>query len=67
MVVKENIRVAMNAHTDLNTFASLQAILEGGCLHGPTCYKSSQRIIAICKKEMQKQLAIMDKAIATKG
>lgn len=57
------IKEAMNAQTNLNVFASIQAILEGGTIYGPPP-AAARKIIAICLEEQQRQLRIMDKAVA---
>jgi hypothetical protein len=53
---------AMEAHTNLNVFASIQAILEGGCVYGGE-NKAAKQIIKICLAEQQRQLKLMDKAL----
>lgn len=57
------VKEAMNAQTNLNVFASIAAILEGGCVFGGP-NKAADRIVAICKTEQQRQLRIMDAARA---
>lgn len=57
----EHIREAARAHTNLNTFGSVVSILEGGQVYGPNA--TASRIIAMCKKEMQRQLKIYDKHV----
>lgn len=60
--MKQRIEETADAHTRLNVFYSLIAILEGGCLPGgsPTADATAQKIIVLCKAEGQRQLAIFD-------
>lgn len=62
MVVKSGhpVRLAANALSDLNVFAIVVSILEGGHTHSPS-YKAAARIIAICKAEQQKRLREYDR------
>lgn len=64
--IPEHVRDAMHAHTDLNTFGVIVAILEGGCLYRHDSQPAAMRIIKICHKEMQRLLKAQDAAIATK-
>lgn len=49
------------AHANLNTFASLVAILEGGCVYGGMGSDvAANTIIARCQKEQQRLLKIYD-------
>jgi len=59
---------AAKAHTRLNCFASLVAILEGGCLPGGsrTADATAEKIIKLCKQEQQRQLRLFDTLSATK-
>jgi hypothetical protein len=52
----------MNAKSDLNIFAGVQALLEGGTVSGSNA--AAAKIIAICRAEAQRQLRLMDKAVA---
>jgi hypothetical protein len=56
------MKSAMDAQSDLNIFAAVQAILEGGTIHGSNA--TARKIIALCKSECQRQLRLMDKAVA---
>lgn len=58
------IKMAAEAHTNLNVFASVVSILEGGHLYGAYSDRAAQRIIKICKSEQDKCLARFDKARA---
>lgn len=55
-------RLAMEAHSNLNIYHAIVAILEGGCLYGAR-EKTAQKIIALCKAEGFKELKIMDAAL----
>lgn len=59
---KKYIAEAVNAHTNLNLFAAVQALLESGLRYGESI-KAETQIIAICKKEIGKQLNIYDAAM----
>jgi hypothetical protein len=56
------LRAAMDAHKDLNIFAAIQGILESGA--APNDCAAARKIIAICKSEQQRQLRLMDRAVA---
>lgn len=58
------IKEAAQAHTNLNVFASVVSILEGGHLYGCYSDRAAQRIIDICKAEQDKCLARYDHAVA---
>lgn len=65
MTRTEAIRWAAHAHTNLNTFGAVIAVLEGGTLYGnDASYGVTQRIIKICKKEMGKWVSQYDAAVA---
>lgn len=51
---------AGRAYSELNTFASIQAILEGGIIHGDN--RTATKIIKLCKMEIQRQLFLFDAA-----
>jgi len=59
----EHCKAAARAHTDLNIFYGIIALLEGGLVSSQT-YANADRIIAICKREAAKALVRYDKAIA---
>jgi len=61
-VPTKRIEEAMCAKTNLHVFGTLIAILEGGTL-SKYSGNAPQRIIAICHKEQQRQLKLMDKAV----
>lgn len=58
-----HIRDAAVAFSDLNTFATVVSILEGGHLHSKS-YRAAERIIKICKGETAKRLVDYDAAAA---
>lgn len=57
------IRDATDAHTNLNTYASIVTILEGGHLYGGHS-TTAEKIIRLCKAEQGKQLRAYDRAVA---
>jgi hypothetical protein len=63
--MSEPMKRAMHAHTNLNTFATIVRILEGGMVYGPTsdsAGRTAKKVLAICLQEQQRQLKAMDKA-----
>lgn len=52
-------------HSDLNIFAAIQAILEGGVLYTQPGQRMAERVIKLCKQAQQAQLRAYDKANAT--
>jgi len=58
----KDVDAAMRARSHLNIFAAIVAILEGGTISGDIAAKT--KIIKICKIEQQRQLKLMDKAVA---
>lgn len=58
----QHIHAAARANSNLNAFAALIAILEGGCVSHSN--RSRDRIIAIAKQETHRQLRIYDKHVA---
>ena len=56
------VEQAAQALSDLNTFAIVVSVLEGGHVHSPS-YKTSERIIQICKEAQQARLREYDRAI----
>lgn len=61
---RDRLKEAMHAHTNLNTFAAVVSLLEGGHLYGATSDGAAQRIIEICKAEQDRCLARYDAAVA---
>lgn len=60
---QKDIELTANALSTLNTFGILMSILEGGHIRAPS-YAAGNKIIKICKSEMQKCLRDYDKASA---
>lgn len=60
----DHIKEAAEAHTNLNVFASIVSILEGGHLYGCHSDRTANRIIEICKAEQSRCLARYDAAVA---
>jgi hypothetical protein len=54
---------AAEAHTNLNVWHTLIAILEGGTLYGGRGQDSASMVINIAKAETQKELSVYDRAI----
>lgn len=55
------VKEAANALSDLNTFAIVVSILEGGHLHSGS-YADAERIIKICRSAQAKRLVEYDRA-----
>jgi len=55
------VEAAARALSDLNTFAAVVTILEGGHVHSES-HGGAERIIAICKSEQAKRLREYDRA-----
>jgi len=60
----DHAKEAANAHANLNTWACVAALLEGGTLSGANTYRAQQRVIKIAHAEMQKHLKEYDAAMA---
>lgn len=63
MEKKKIIKEASYAHSDLNLFASIETLLEGGHLYQSESQLTAEKIIKICKAEQQKCLRAHDAAI----
>ena len=61
---KDAVVAAAHAFADLNTFASVVTILEGGHLYTPGSHDAAEAIIKICHGEQQKHLRKYDSAVA---
>lgn len=62
--VKTAAKLAANAHSNLNLFASIEALLEGGLLYGnsdASAGVTARKILKLCKAETSKQLVLYDK------
>jgi hypothetical protein len=55
-------RRAVEAHTNLNTFAAVVKLLEDGCLYGP--HAEAAQIIAIAKRAQARLLREYDRSMA---
>jgi hypothetical protein len=62
----KHIKEAAEAHSDLNIFAGIVALLEGGTLSTDS-QDIEFRIIAICQRAQQKCLARFDRSVAKAG
>ncbi len=60
------IRNAAKALSDLNTFAIVVSILEGGHIHAPS-HAGAARIMKICRAEQQRCLLEYDKQMDIAG
>lgn len=61
----DRIKAAMEAHTHMNVFECVVALLESGCIYGrdtASANRTALQIIKMCKAEQQRQLRIMDRA-----
>lgn len=54
---------AAQAHTDLNTFGAVVAILEGGVIYTASGARVASQIIRLCKSQAIKQLKSYDAAL----
>ena len=61
---KDYLKEACQAHTNLNTFAAVISILEGGHLYGAFSDAAAQKIIRICQQEQARCLTRYDAAVA---
>jgi hypothetical protein len=52
---------AAEAHSTLNTFAAIIAILEGGCTIAADAYPTAEKIIKLCKRAQRHQLYYYDR------
>lgn len=55
---------AARHHSNLNAFASLVALIEGGVFYGSETHAATAKITAICHRETAKFLRLYDDAIA---
>jgi hypothetical protein len=61
---RDAIRKVTTGHTDLNTFAIIRTILEGGHIYDSRSSAAKSRIIAICNKECARLLDVHDQGLA---
>ncbi|MET4197316.1 chorismate mutase [Bradyrhizobium sp. LA8.1] len=59
---RDYVKEVADAHTNLNVFASIVSVLEGGHLYGCHSDRTVQRIIEICKAEQYRCLKRFDRA-----
>lgn len=59
---EQHIKDAAEAHTNLNTFAVVVSVLEGGNICGYSA--AAERIIKICLREQQLYLEKYDRAVS---
>lgn len=60
-------KLAAEAHSNLNLFASVLALMESGLVYGNSGDSqgvTARKIIALCKAETRKQLTVYDRHIA---
>lgn len=55
--------MACHGHSDLNVFAAIQAILEGGVIYDTASLKSADRIIAICRREQSRLFQLHERGV----
>ena len=55
--------MACHGHSDLNVFACVVAILEGGTLYDTASRRAAQRIITSCRKEQGRLLRLHDRGV----
>lgn len=60
----EAAKMAAKAHTDLNVFAAVVCILEGGNIYLPESKAAAAKIIRLCHAEQRKRLRDYDAAVA---
>jgi hypothetical protein len=60
MKTEDHIKKAAQAHTNLNMWAAIQAIIEGGCFYGNRPHKACSRILKIIKAERERELLEYD-------
>jgi hypothetical protein len=53
---------AARAFANLNTWAAIEVLLEGGLLYGTRPHDAASKILRIVRKERQKELKIYDRA-----
>lgn len=68
LTLKDHVRIAARAHSDLNIFYAVIAIMEGGCVYGsPGSQQAADQIIQICKCVVQRNLRTHDDAVDAAG
>ena len=59
----DHAKEAAYAHSDLNVFGAVVALMEGGTLYTSGGHQAASKIIRLCQTEMQRQLRAYDKAL----
>lgn len=63
--LEREIQTAARAHTNLNVFASVVSILEGGSVYAePGANEAAAQIMRICKRYQARALTQYDAAVA---
>lgn len=62
----KSIKEAADAHSDLNIFAAVEALMESS-LVSSACFPTEARIVKICQAEIQKCLSRYDRAVEKAG
>lgn len=57
----KTIDKAARAYSDLNIFAAVTAIMEGGFVYTPTGKRLAAKITKLCQAECQRQIRIYDR------
>jgi hypothetical protein len=60
MHANDHVKKAAQAHTNLNMWAAIQAIIDGGCFCGTRPHKACSRILRIIKAERERELMEYD-------
>jgi hypothetical protein len=63
--MKSELDKVAHHHTDLNVFGTIITILEGGHLYDSDSQTAASRIIAVCRREMERHLTRYDAARAS--
>lgn len=63
----KQIEKAARALADLNTFALIVSILEGGHIYVSSSHTAAGRIVTICQREQKKLLKAYDAAVEKAG
>lgn len=61
-ITSKAAQAAMEAHTNINLLGAIMALCESSLGYGSRMHVIEGRIVRLCQKESQVQLALMDKA-----
>ena len=61
MNVRDLIKQAAEAYSNLNNYHAIIALCDSGLFVGPRGHKTRNRIVEICKSESKKELAEFDR------